>query len=141
MLPISNIEHLIPQKVPFIMVDTLAEFSQEHVVSNYTIPEDNLFINNGELLAPGIIENMAQTVALHTGYDYLLRNEKAPTGYIGSIKKVEIISLPSLSDVITTKAVVLHEFMGVTMVKVEVFNVENEILAFGEMKTVIAPDA
>ena len=33
---------------------------------------------------------MAQTVALHTGYDTLLKEEPAPTGYIGAIKKIEI---------------------------------------------------
>ena len=35
----------------------------------------------------GIIEHMAQSVALHTGYQFYLRKEQAPTGYIGSIKR------------------------------------------------------
>ncbi|MDO6758586.1 hypothetical protein Q4566_00120 [Tamlana sp. 2_MG-2023] len=140
-LPLNHIEHLIPQKAPFIMVDTLLEFSAENVVSSFLISKDNLFVNNSQLLEPGLIENMAQSVALHTGYDYFLKGEEAPTGYIGAIKKVEVFGLPMLNDRIITKVKILHEFMGVTMVEVAVFNKVNERLAQAEMKTVIASDA
>lgn len=137
-LPLTNISHLIPQKVPFVMVDTLLEFTQEKVVSSFKILDTNLFIENGELNEQGIIENMAQSVALHTGYDYFLKGEQAPTGYIGSIKKVAVFKRPALNDVITTKVDILHEFDGITMVKVIAYNTENEEIASGEMKTVIA---
>src|SRR5690606_12658679 len=94
--PITVISHLIPQKVPFVMVDTLVHFSGNEVVSSFKIIESNLFLQNNTLLEAGLIENMAQTVALHTGYDYFLKNEVAPTGYIGSIKSIEIHKLPIL---------------------------------------------
>jgi len=137
-LPITNISHLIPQKTPFVMVDTLLDFSSDKVVSSFTILEDNLFLKNNLLSEPGLIENMAQTVALHTGYDFFLKNEKAPTGYIGSIKKTSILELPKLNDIITTKVDILHEFNGVTMVAIKVFNTNNNEIASAEMKTVIA---
>src|SRR5690606_960927 len=137
-LPNTEISHLIPQKKPFVMVDTLLDFSPSHVVSSFKILETNLFLKNNSLLESGLIENMAQPVALHTGYDFFLKNEQAPTGYIGSIKKVEILNLPVLNDIITTKVEILHEFDGITMVAVKVFNAINEEIASGEMKTVIA---
>jgi predicted hotdog family 3-hydroxylacyl-ACP dehydratase len=137
-LPINDITKLIPQKTPFVLVDALLEFSPTKVVSAYTIPNTNLFLKNNTLLEPGLIENMAQTVALHTGYDYFLKGEEAPTGYIGSIKKVTIHELPKLNETITTEAIILHEFMGVTMVEIKVYNALKEVIAFGEMKTVIA---
>jgi 3-hydroxyacyl-[acyl-carrier-protein] dehydratase len=137
-LPITDISHLIPQKTPFLMVDTLLEFSPERIVSSYKIRNTNLFISENNFLEPGLIENMAQTVALHTGYDYFLKGEKAPTGYIGSIKKVDVFLLPKLNEIIRTEAKILHEFMGVTMVEVNVFNIKNDLLASAEMKTVIA---
>lgn len=139
-LPLTNIEHLIPQKKPFEMVSALLEFSETSVVSSLKIKEENIFFKDNLFLEPGLIENMAQTVALHTGYDYFLKGKPAPTGYIGSIKKIEIFSLPKLNETITTKAEILHEFMGVTMVKIEVFNAKKEKIASGEMKTVIAND-
>jgi predicted hotdog family 3-hydroxylacyl-ACP dehydratase len=120
------------------MVHSLLNFTSEKVVSSFTVLNDNLFIENKLLLEPGLVENMAQTVALHTGYDYFLKGEKAPTGYIGSIKTIIINQLPKVDDVIKTEATILHEFMGVTMVSVSVFNDKNEEIASGEMKTVIA---
>jgi 3-hydroxyacyl-[acyl-carrier-protein] dehydratase len=137
-LPITNILHLIPQKTPFVMVDTLLEFSSEKIVSSFKIPETNLFVKNDYFLESGLIENMAQTVALHTGYDYYLKEKEAPTGYIGSIKKVEVFKLPKVNDIITTEAFILHEFMGITMVEVKAFNADKVEIASAQMKTVIA---
>ena len=135
---ITDITDLIPQKYPFVMVDTLAYFSATEVVSNLTIASDNIFCDNNVLTEPGIIENMAQTVALHTGYDFFIKNEQAPTGYIGSVKKASVYKLPKLGETIITKATILHEFMGVTMVSIVVSDVEGKEIASSEMKTVIA---
>ncbi len=136
--PITDISNLIPQKTPFVMVDSLLDFSIDKVVSSFKIKDDNLFLKGDILLESGLIENMAQTVALHTGYDFFLKNETAPTGYIGSIKRVNILELPNLNETITTKVDILHEFNGVTMVAIKVFNINNEEMASSEMKTVIA---
>src|SRR5690554_7420315 len=77
-LPIIDVSHLIPQKTPFVMVDTLLDFSENKVVSSFQIKADNLFVNNNRFLESGLIENMAQTVALHTGYDFFIKNEDPP---------------------------------------------------------------
>jgi 3-hydroxyacyl-[acyl-carrier-protein] dehydratase len=131
------IEKIIPQKKPFVMVDKLLFFSEEKVISGLTISEDNLFTKDGTFMAPGLIEHMAQTVALHTGYNYFLKNEPAPTGYIGAIKNIEINTLPQLSQELETTVTILHDIMGVTLVKIET-NCEGNIIATSEMKTVLA---
>ena len=84
------VNNLIPQKHPFVMVDKLFYFSENKVVSGFTISEENIFTFQSIFTASGLVENMAQTVALFTGYQYFLKQEPAPTGYIGAIKKVEI---------------------------------------------------
>lgn len=137
-LPITSISHLIPQKKPFVMVDTLLDFSETKVKSSFKVLATNIFVKDQVFLEPGLVENMAQTVALHTGYNYFLKNEEAPTGYIGSIKKVTVNTLPKLNDTITTEATILHEFMGVTMVSVKAYNSKHVEIASAEMKTVIA---
>ncbi|WP_338732091.1 hypothetical protein [Mangrovimonas cancribranchiae] len=137
-LPTHQISELIPQKTPFVMVDKLVDFSKEFVVASLKITPENIFTKDGVFTEPGLVEHMAQTVALHTGYDYFLKGEEAPTGYIGSIKKIAVYKLPKLDETITTRADILHEFMGVTMVKVSTRNAKNEEIASGEMKTVIA---
>jgi len=136
--PITNIGHLIPQKHPFVMVDTLVSFSKTDIISEFTIKKDNMFFLNGKLSEPGLIESMAQSVALHTGYDFFLKGEDAPTGYIGSIKKIEIIKLPKIGETISTHVKILQEFLGITLVEIEVLNKNKEVIASGQMKTVIA---
>ncbi len=131
------IQNLIPQKWPFVMVDKLLYFSNEKITSGFTIKADNLFNTNNKFQAAGLIENMAQSVALHTGYSYFLKEEKAPTGYIGSIKKAEIFKLPKTNQELITNVSILHDIMGVTLVKVEV-ECKNEVIASSEMKTVLA---
>lgn len=131
------VKNLIPQKKPFVMVDKLLFFSAEKVTSGLTIVPENLFSHNSAFTAPGLIEHMAQTVALYTGYQYFLKNEPAPVGYIGAIKKITIHRLPSLSEELTTTATILHEIMGVTLVDIQTES-HGEVLATSQMKTVIA---
>ncbi len=131
------INNLIPQKTPFVMVDKLMYFSENKVISGLTILKDNIFISNSFFTASGLIENMAQTIALHTGYQYFLKNEPAPTGYIGAIKKVEIEEFPKVGDQLITTVHILHEIMGVTLVKSHV-ECKGKIIATSEMKTILA---
>ncbi|MEZ4969041.1 MAG: hypothetical protein R2814_05145 [Flavobacteriaceae bacterium] len=131
------IENLIPQKAPFVMVDKLIHFSQEKVIAGFTPQTGNLFVNNNSFMAAGLIEHMAQSVALHTGYQYFLKNEPAPTGYIGAIKSAEILELPTAGQELITTVTILHEILGVTLVRIQV-TCNNKIMANSEMKTVLA---
>ncbi len=134
---ITFIESLIPQRAPFIMVSSLLEYSETHLKAGYSVNIENIFFKENRFLEPGIIEHMAQSVALHTGYQYHLKNQKAPTGYIGSINKIEIYELPKLNDELTTEVTILQEFLGVTLVDIRTL-CNNRCIAQGQMKTVIA---
>ena len=131
------VENLLPQKFPFVMVDSLFSYSETALVSGFTIKNDALFFDNNTFLESGLIEHMAQSVALHTGYQFFLRNEIAPTGYIGSIKEIEIKKLPKLNDSIQSTVTILQEFAGITLVNI-VTTLNNEEIANGQMKTVLA---
>ena len=138
--PITSIEILssfIPQRPPIMMVDKLIMFSESTIVGALTVKSENIFVKNNLLQEPGIIEHMAQTVALHTGFDFFLRNEKAPTGYIGSIKFIEIEKLPKVNDEIITEVTIIQEFLGVTLVEI-ISKCNGIIISKGELKTVIA---
>jgi predicted hotdog family 3-hydroxylacyl-ACP dehydratase len=131
------IEDLIPQKAPFVMVDKLIYFSSEKVITGFTPASSNLFVDNNRFMATGLIEHMAQSVALHTGYQYYLKNEPAPTGYIGAIKLAEILDLPGVDQELITTVTILHDILGVTLVKIQV-SCNGKIMANSEMKTVLA---
>ena len=134
---IAELELLIPQRSPIIMVDKLLHYSLEKVISGFKIKRGNIFLEDTLFVESGLIENMAQTIALYTGYQYFLKNKPAPTGYIGALKKVFIHQLPSIDNELVTTASILHEILGVTLVKVKV-EIDGVEIANAEMKTVIA---
>jgi predicted hotdog family 3-hydroxylacyl-ACP dehydratase len=131
------VENLLPQKFPFVMVDKMYSFTETSLVAGLEIQNDNIFFDNGTFLEAGLIEHMAQSVALHTGYQFFLKNETAPTGYIGSIKEIEIKKLPKIKDTIQSRITILQEFAGITLVDVVTY-LNNEEIANGQMKTVLA---
>ena len=129
--------NLLPQKFPFVMVDRLFSYSETSLVAGLKIESDNIFVEENTFLEAGLIEHMAQSVALHTGYQFFLKNEIAPTGYIGSIKDIEIKKLPKINDIIQSSITILQEFGGITLVDIVTF-LNNEAIASGQMKTVLA---
>ncbi|HEA19585.1 hypothetical protein LCGC14_1622480 [marine sediment metagenome] len=131
------IQSLIPQKSPFIMVDELAEYTEKSVISYLTVRADNVLVAENHFTEPGLIENMAQTIALHTGYKYYLLKKPAPTGYIGAIKMAEIFKLPKVLETLVTTVEILHDIMGVTLVQAKVES-NGILLASSEMKTALA---
>ena len=129
--------NLLPQKFPFVMVDRLFSYSENSLVAGLKIDNNNIFLAENTFLEAGLIEHMAQSVALHTGYQFFLKNEMAPTGYIGSIKDIEIKKLPKINDTIQSTIAILQEFGGITLVDIVTF-LNNEEIASGQMKTVLA---
>lgn len=133
----NGVADLLPQKFPFVMVDQMHEFSETSLVAGLHISDEMLFTENQTFLEAGLIEHMAQSVALHTGYQFFLKNEKAPTGYIGSIKEIVIEKLPQVNDTIFSTITILQEFAGITLVDI-VTTLNNVAIAKGQMKTVLA---
>jgi len=138
--PITSNEILlkcIPQRNPIVMVDALFAFNENEVSAGLTIDTNGLFIKNNVLQEPGLIEHMAQTVALHTGFGFYVKNQQAPMGYIGSIANLKINRLPIAGENIHTTATILQEFAGITLVDI-ICQIKSETIATAQMKTVIA---
>ena len=123
---------LIPQKEPMVMVDTLIEHNEKFTVSGLKLLNSNLFCQNGFFSEPGLVENMAQTAALRSGYAAFLKNEKPKIGFIGSMKNISIYELPKESDELKTKIAVITELLKALIIKAEVF-VKEKLMAEGEM--------
>lgn len=133
----QRILELIPQKPPFVLVDTLFEYTTLTGITGFKIPLDHLLVEEGVLSEPGLIEHMAQSMSLHRGYHgFLAGLAKPKTGFIGVIKSVEIFELPVAGTKLKTYVEILHEIMNVTSVSAKTVNEIGEILAVSEMKTV-----
>ena len=136
-LKLDRILQLIPQKPPFVMVDSLLEYNEKQGTTGFTIPPDNILVENNIFSEPGIIEHMAQSMSLWRGYQGFLSGlDKPKTGFIGAIKAVEIMELPKAGSKLTTYVEILQEFLNVTSVGARTFDEEGNLLATSEMKTV-----
>ena len=72
MTPLAEGEQLlkfIPQRSPMVMIDKLYFSDAEKCVTGLNISEENIFCRDGFFREPGLIENMAQTAAVHAGYN------------------------------------------------------------------------
>ena len=138
-LPTSDqifVESLIPQRFPFVMVSSIADYSESHLVSGFEIKEENIFVQDTIFQASGLMEHQAQSVALHTGYKFYLLGKEAPTGYIGAIKTFEAEALPKVGDQLKTEVTILNEMMGVTLVEI-ITKINEMVIAKSQMKTVV----
>ena len=138
-LPTSDqifVESLIPQRFPFVMVSSIADYSESHLVSGFEIKEENIFVQDGIFQASGLVEHQAQSVALHTGYKFYLSGKEAPTGYIGAIKTFEAEALPKVGNQLKTEVTILNEMMGVTLVEI-ITKINETVIAKSQMKTVV----
>ena len=85
-----------------------------------------------------LLEHIAQSVALHTGYTGYLEEKLTKEGYIGAIKKAELLKTPAVNETIETEIEIIHEAIGITLVKTTT-KLEQEIIATTEMKTMLKP--
>ncbi|MCF6185245.1 MAG: hydroxymyristoyl-ACP dehydratase [Bacteroidales bacterium] len=127
MLQGKEIEKILPQSFPMVMIDTLFSSDEEKTVTGLSVKEDNIFISEGKFREPGIIENMAQTAAVRSGYEALKNNTKVRTGYIGSIKNLSIYSLPKVNDTLQTILTPQSDIGDISVVKTEVFSNKEKI--------------
>lgn len=135
---IIDIKELIPQRPPFIMIDRLIHFDRKDTVTNFTVREDNIFLENGQLDASALVENIAQTCAARMGYVNLYVNkDSVKLGFIGSIKNMQINRTALLGETLTTTISVVEEIMRLTLVTASIKIGEEEIVT-GEMKIALS---
>ncbi|MEI6124539.1 MAG: hydroxymyristoyl-ACP dehydratase [Bacteroidota bacterium] len=129
----DDVLKLIPQRPPIVMVDALISAQDKKTVSGFTVKADNIFVKDGYLLEPGIIENIAQSAAMGVGYMCNLNNKKVPLGFIGAIKNLNIYMLPQIADIMHTEIQVDYEVFDATLITGRVY-VNEVLIAQAEMK-------
>lgn len=129
-----DILELLPQRPPFVMVDHLTDYSETQSSCDLTIRKDNVFCENDEFAAAGLIEHIAQTCAARLGYynKYVLK-VGVRLGFIGEVKDLDIVRLPREGETLNTTIVVMQEIFDVTLVTAEV-RVGEETIATTRLK-------
>jgi predicted hotdog family 3-hydroxylacyl-ACP dehydratase len=83
-----NVAPYIPQRPPVLVVDSFSECNNSLIITEYKIPQDHIFVQDGHLSSAGLIENIAQTCATRIGW--LNRDKPVKIGVIGSVSNLEI---------------------------------------------------
>ncbi len=136
----EDVLKFIPQRPPIVVVHGLVTHGSDTSVSEFLVEEDHLFVRDGQLLPSGLMENIAQTCALSSGYQFSLKMQESganmmepPIGFIGALKNFAVNELPAIGSVLKTRVKVLHEVMGMQVVEAEV-TVDTKPIASCEMK-------
>jgi 3-hydroxyacyl-[acyl-carrier-protein] dehydratase len=135
-LPDSDILRYIPQRYPIILVDTLCAVSDGLTITSFEVKACSLFVKDGILHEPGLIENIAQTAAAGLGYQCALNKQVVPVGFIGAIKNLTVDYMPVIGDVIETRVKVLEEIFDMSLIKGESFVGDKRVVEC-EMKIVL----
>ncbi len=132
-----DIHELLPQQEPFVMVGQLVHFDMTRTVTETTIGSENMFVENGQMTASGLIENIAQTCAARIGFvnKYILK-KGIQIGFIGAIRNLEVKSLPSVGDTIRTTVDVVEEVFGMILANASI-ECNGETMVTTEMKIAI----
>lgn len=136
---LNSIKKYIPQREPMILVDSLLKQEDKTTISGFLVLKDHVLVNDGFLSEAGILENMAQTAALGKGYEYALKNELPPIGFIGAVKNLVISRLPKVNEKLETSVLIQHEILNATIAEVQV-RIADEIIASCELKIFLNPE-
>lgn len=132
----GDIIDYIPQRAPFVMVDSIQSHDETVTRTCFRILPGNLLVESEVLKEPGMVENIAQSAAAHAGF--LAKQEGLPVrlGYIGAIKNLRIHGFPKINEEIITEIRIENQIFDVSVVSGKI-SCNNKLLAECEMKIFI----
>jgi 3-hydroxymyristoyl/3-hydroxydecanoyl-(acyl carrier protein) dehydratase len=130
---------LLPQQVPFVMIDKLLHFDEVVTTTAFEVRADNIFMEDDALLNPcALVENIAQTCAARMGYiNSYIYKKKMKLGFIGSIRNLQMARPVRLGERLVTSICVREEVMQLTLVDATV-RVGDETIVTAEMKIALS---
>jgi predicted hotdog family 3-hydroxylacyl-ACP dehydratase len=137
-LPTRDILTLIPQRWPFVMVDTLVSSVDDVTYTALLVQAENVLVSDGVLTEAGLVENIAQTAAARAGYIAQQLGKPMQPGFIGAVKNLEVFALPKIGDTIETEVTIENQIFDVTIIKGKI-TCKGVTLAQCEMKIFIQP--
>lgn len=134
----DSITAYIPQRTPIVMIGGILEVKDNITRTGLQIAADNLFVEEGVLKSPGLLENMAQTAAARVGYIAQQENTPVPIGFIGAVKDFEVFEFPPAGSFIETTTEIQNQVFNATMVAAKV-TLNGKVMAQCELKIFINP--
>ncbi len=141
----EDVPKFIPQRQPIVVVHGLISHTENTSVSEFHVEDGHLFVRHGKLLPSGLMENIAQTSALRSGYHFAHQMQEGgemkepPIGFIGALKNFVVSDLPSVGSVLKTTVTITYEVMGMQVVEASVACGRN-VIATCEMKIFLSQE-
>lgn len=130
-----KITEIIPQRRPFVFIDSLLQCDDSSAETSYLIKEDSIFTENGVFQTPGLIENIAQSAVAKIGYvAKFLDGGKVTIGYIGNVHHLVVNRNPEVGETIHTTVIFGENIAGIQLCEA-VVRVGSEIIAQSSIKT------
>lgn len=136
MIQSENIESLLPQRSPFVMIDKLLASTETTTTTGFGIKADNIFVVDGIFREPGLVENIAQTAASRAGYISQKENTPVMVGYIAAINNLQVFALPKTGDELITEISIENQIFAVTVISGKI-TCNNKVIARCNMKIFI----
>ncbi len=132
-----DVHRLLPQQEPFVMIGRLEHFDMQRILTSLKIDESNIFVQDGQILATGLLESMAQTCAARIGYiNRYIRNCDIEIGVIGAVNSLDLYNIAHVGQTIYTQAVILQDIFGMLLVQATV-TCQDHVLARAEIKIAV----
>ncbi|WP_290799202.1 3-hydroxyacyl-ACP dehydratase [Flavihumibacter sp. UBA7668] len=129
----EQLEQILPQRAPFVMIDALVADDPAQTETGFEILPENILTRNGKATAALLVENIAQTAAAGAGYKALQGNGPVLVGFIGAIKNLEIHALPEVGTRLKTITRQVNTVFNVSIVEGYVYK-GDQLLASCEIK-------
>ena len=114
----------IPQRPPFVFIDTIEEVDEKGARTRYTISDACPLLMDGILPLSGLMENAAQTCATMG---------EGTVMYIGEVKQMEVTRFPKVGETVCTDARVMQEWLNILLVE-STAQVNDETIATATLK-------
>lgn len=134
MTPLSDILTLLPQRPPFVMVDTLLSADPAGALSAFLVREDNIFTEKGCFLTGGLLENMAQTCAAHRA-SLAPQGTAVRQGVIGAVSRMQVFRLPRVGETLHTRIRITAQIGGMSKAEAEI-HIAQELIATASLSIV-----
>ena len=131
-----DIDAWIPQRSPFVFIDTIVEVSAAHAVTRFTIPADCPLVESNELTLAGLMEHAAQSCAARAGWIQRQQGKEVKIGYIGAIKQIEVARFPQVNETLVTEAQVIQEVLNICLIGCTT-KIGDEVIATTTLKLAI----
>lgn len=129
----KHITNYIPQRDPFVMIDTLQSCEELWAETHFKIESQNIFVTNGVFSESGLMENMAQTAAAGGGWYCEKKGLTSGISYLGAVTNFHVRIYPVAGDTIKTRTELVAAMAGFSLIKATI-NLNDVLVAHAELK-------